>query len=58
MADRKCAYPSCPNVAMSRGTDGDGVSSKRFKWCQFHKKGNGKWDRLKITQRDDEKRKK
>lgn len=48
MNNKMCAYPDCKNIADSRGSRIDGGKA-RFKWCRYHRRGNGKKERLNLT---------
>jgi hypothetical protein len=49
MPDKLCAFHNCKNKAESRGRNKETGCVKRFKWCRFHRKGNGKTARLKLS---------
>lgn len=44
---KKCAFPKCQNKGASRGKKDHGELA-RFKWCHYHRKGEGKKERLML----------
>lgn len=41
MKEKMCAYPNCGRIASSRGMNSITRKSKRFKWCRYHRTGDG-----------------
>ena len=46
--EKMCAYPKCGRIGSSRGKNSITEKPKRFKWCNYHRRGSGVKEKKKL----------